>query len=209
MADRTTPSGDDQLALLRSGEPAEWQEFLTRHRDRLVRMIAVRMDRRLKGRLDASDVIQDAYAEANARLDEYLRNPTMPPHLWLRFLVGQRLLIAARQHLGAAARDADREQSWPGSTADGLAAHLMDRATGPDERAAKQELFTYLRDALAGMDDADREVLTLRHFEQLSNLEAAAVLGIEPSAASKRYVRALARLHEILSARPELLELLR
>jgi RNA polymerase sigma-70 factor (ECF subfamily) len=174
-----------------------------------VRMIAVRMDRRLKGRLDASDVIQDAYAEANARLDEYLRNPTMPPHLWLRFLVGQRLLIAARQHLGAAARDADREQSWPGSTADGLAAHLMDRATGPDERAAKQELFTYLRDALAGMDDADREVLTLRHFEQLSNLEAAAVLGIEPSAASKRYVRALARLHEILSARPELLELLR
>jgi len=93
-------------------------------------------------------------------------------------------------------------------TADGLAAHLIDRTTGPDEKAAKQELYAHLRDALAGMDATDREVLTLRHFEQLSNSEAAAVLGIEPAAASKRYVRALARLHDIVSARPELKELL-
>lgn len=204
----TSPSDADQLTRLRSREPAAWQDFLARNRDRLVRMIAVRMDRRLRGRLDASDVIQDAYAEANARLDEYLHNPTMPPQLWLRFLVGQRLLLAARQHLGTAARDADRERPWPESTADGLAAHLIDRTTGPDEKAAKQELYAHLRDALAGMDAIDREVLTLRHFEQLSNTEAAAVLGIEPAAASKRYVRALARLHDIVSSRPELMELL-
>ena len=205
----TTHPDAELIASFRAGESAAWDDFLSRNRDRLVRMIAVRMDRRLRGRLDASDVLQDAYTEANSRLDEYLKNPTMPPHLWLRFLVGQRLMLAARQHLGVAARDVQREQAWPGSTADGLAAHLMDRATGPDEKAAKQELFAYLRDSLAGMDDTDREVLTLRHFEQLSNVEAAAVLEIEPAAASKRYVRALARLHEILSSRPELLELLR
>lgn len=208
-ADRPLPPSDtDLLAQLRAGGPA-WDDFLARNRDRLVRMIAVRMDRRLRGRLDASDVIQDAYAEASDRLSEYLKNPTMPPQLWLRFLVGQRLMISARRHLGTAARDADREQPLPATTADGLAAHLMDRATGPDEKTAKQELFAYLRDALAAMDDTDREVLTLRHFEQLSNVEAAGVLGIEPAAASKRYVRALARLHDILSARPELLEALR
>lgn len=193
--------------LERGGVPA-WERFLTENRPRLVRMIAVRMDRRLKGRLDASDVIQDAYAEAHGRLAAYLERPTMPPTLWLRFLVGQRLLLAARQHLGTAARAAGREQAWPESTADGLAAHLMDRATGPDVKAAREELFAYLRGALAGMAPADREVLTLRHFEQLSNAEAAAALGVEPAAASKRYVRALDRLHAILSARPGLLEAL-
>ena len=185
-----------------------WDRFLSRYRPRLVRMIAVRMDRRLKGRLDASDVIQDAYAEAHGRLAEYLKEPTMPPALWLRFLVGQRLLLAARQHLGTAARDAAREQPWPESTADGLAEHLMDRASGPAEKAAKRELFEYLRAALASMAPAEREVLTLRHFEQLTNAEAAAVMGVEPAAASKRYVRALDRLHAILSARPELMEAL-
>src|SRR5262245_50285202 len=124
------PTDSELLGRLAAGDPAAWDDFLGDNRARLVRMIAVRMDRRLRGRLDASDVIQDAYAEANARLQEYLKNPTMPPHLWLRFLVGQRLLISARQHLGAAARDAGREQAWPDSTADGLAAHLIDRATG-------------------------------------------------------------------------------
>lgn len=204
-----SPSDSELLDRLLAGDTVAWDEFLSRNRDRLVRMIAVRMDRRLRGRFDASDVIQDAYAEASDRLSEYLKNPTMPPHLWLRFLVGQRLMIAARQHLGVAARDVGREQAWPGSTADGLAAHLMDRATGPDEQAAKQELFAYLRQALAEMDDTDREVLTLRHFEQMTNVEVAGVLGIEPAAASKRYVRALTRLHEIACARPELMEVLR
>ncbi|HUR54597.1 MAG TPA: sigma-70 family RNA polymerase sigma factor [Gemmataceae bacterium] len=193
--------------LERGGAPA-WDQFLRENRARLVRMIAVRMDRRLKGRLDASDVIQDAYAEAHGRLAEYLKSPSMPPNLWLRFLVGQRLLLAARQHLGTAARDAGREQGWPESTADGLAAHLVDRATGPDVKAEKQELYEYLRAALASLDAGDREVLTLRHFEQLTNAEVAGVLRVEPAAASKRYVRALDRLHTILSARPELLEVL-
>jgi RNA polymerase sigma-70 factor (ECF subfamily) len=197
------------LRELERGDVEVWERLLRENRPRLVRMIAVRMDRRLKGRLDASDVIQDAYAEAHTRLPDYLKNPSMPLSLWLRFLVGQRLLIAARQHLVTAARDAGREQRWPDSTADGLAEHLMDCATGPDEKAARQELFHYLRESIAAMDPTDREVLTLRHFEQLTNAEVATVLGIETAAASKRYVRALDRLHAILSARPELLEALR
>ncbi len=195
----------DLLERLRS-DPNAWDRFLSEHRARLRRMIALRLDRRLQGRLDASDVIQDAYAEATARLSEYLDNPTLPPYLWLRFIAGQRLLIAARRHLGAEARNAAREEAWPQSTADGLAAHLVDHATGPIEKAEKEEALVYLRTALAAMDQHDRDVLTLRHFEQLSNAEAASVLGIEPAAASKRYIRALGRLQEILTGRAELFE---
>jgi RNA polymerase sigma-70 factor, ECF subfamily len=114
--------------------------------------------------------------------------------------------MAVRRHLGADVRNAAREEELPHSTADGLAAHLVDRATGPIEKAEKEEALTYLRHALAGMSSDDRDVLTLRHFEQLSNVEAATVLGIEPAAASKRYIRALGRLQEILAARAELFE---
>jgi RNA polymerase sigma-70 factor (ECF subfamily) len=196
----------DLLQRLRTRDPAAWDRFLSEHRARLRRMIALRLDRRLQGRLDASDVIQDAYTEATMRLDEYLANPTLPPYLWLRFIASQRLLIAARHHLGAEVRNAAREEGWPQSTADGLAAHLVDHATGPIEKVEKAEALAYLRGALAGMDAQDRDVLTLRHFEQLSNGETATVLGIEAAAASKRYIRALGRLQEILAARAELFE---
>jgi RNA polymerase sigma-70 factor, ECF subfamily len=202
------PAGADGelLQRLRARDPDAWERFLGEHRSRLRRMIALRLDRRLQGRLDASDVIQDAYTEATTRLDEYLANPTLPPYLWLRFIASQRLLIAVRRHLGAEVRNAAREEVWPQSTADGLAAHLVDNATGPIEKAEKEEALAYLRSSLAAMDDQDRDVLTLRHFEQLSNAEAATVLGIEAAAASKRYIRALGRLQEILAARAELFE---
>ena len=203
--------GTDWLPVLRAGGAAAWDRFLAEHRARLRRMIGLRLDRRLLGRLDASDVIQDAYAEATARLNEYLSGPTLPPYLWLRFIAGQRLLITARRHIGAAARDATREVAHVArenlhSTADGLAAHLVDQATGPLDKVVKEEAFAYLRAALAAMDDGDRDVLTLRHFEHLSNADTATVLGIEPAAASKRYIRALGRLQEILARRRDLFE---
>jgi len=195
---------DRLLARLKAQDPGAWDELLAIHRARLHRAVTFRLDRRLRGRVDASDVIQEACLEAHERLPEYLSRPTMPIHLWLRFLVGQRILIVHRQHLGTAMRDPGREQAWVGSTADGLADHLLAAGPSPSEDAARAEAHAYLRAALDGMDDIDREVLTLRHFEQMTNVEVAQLMGIEPAAASKRYLRALGRLQEILAARPEL-----
>lgn len=180
---------------------------LEKHRDRLRRMVRLRLDRRLQGRVDASDVIQDAFAEAAMRYDEYAADPPMPFFLWLRFLTRQRLLILHRKHLGAQVRDAAREVSlyqgaWPEATSAALAAQLVGRNTSPSNAAVRAEMKIQVQDALNGMDAVDREVLSLRHFERLSNIEAAQELGIQEAAASQRYVRALARLREILIALP-------
>ena len=182
-------------------------ELLGRHREQLHRMVALRLDRRLQGRVDPSDIIQEAYIDASARLAEYARQPDMPFFLWLRFLTGQRLLRVHRQHLGAEMRDVAREVSLyrgalPAATSAALAAQLLGRDTRPSEAAVRAERSIRLQEALNSMEPLDREVLALRHFEQLSNGEAARVLGLQESAAAKRYVRALKRLRLILDARP-------
>jgi RNA polymerase sigma-70 factor (ECF subfamily) len=170
-------------------------------------MVALRLDQRLRGRIDPSDVLQEAQLEAAGRLDDYLRDPAVPFFLWLRFLVGQRLAIVNRRHLGAEARDAGREvaidrAALPRATSAALAAQLLGRDTRPSEALARAERKLRLGEALEGMDPLNREVMALRHFEQLSNAEAARVLGLRESAASKRYIRALTRLKAILSAMP-------
>ena len=170
-------------------------------------MVALRLDRRLQGRVDPSDVIQEACLDAARRLPEYHQNPTMPFFLWLRLLAGQRLVDEHRRHLGAAARDAGREISLyrgalPETTSAALAAQLLGRLTTPSQAAMRAERKIRLQEALNSLDPIDREVLALRHFEQLSNGEAAAVLGLDKSAASKRYARALIRLKEILASLP-------
>jgi RNA polymerase sigma-70 factor (ECF subfamily) len=170
-------------------------------------MVALRLDRRLQGRVDASDIIQEAHLEATARLREYARNPAMPWFVWLRFLVGQQLMTVHRRHLGAQARDAGREISihqgaLPEATSASLAARLLGRNTRASEALARAERRLRLEEALNRMDPLDREVLALRHFEQLSNVETAAVLGIHESAASKRYLRALKRIKEVLAQMP-------
>ena len=131
----------------------------------------------------------------------------MPFFLWLRFLAGQRLVDENRKHLGAAARDAGREISLyhgalPETSSAALAAHLLGRLTVPSQAAIRAERKIRLQEALNSLDPIDREVLALRHFEELSNTEAAAVLGLDKSAASKRYARALIRLKEILASMP-------
>lgn len=178
-------------------------DLLETHRERLRRMVRLRLDRRLQGRIDASDVIQDAFAEASTRYDEYVADPPMPFFLWLRFLTRQRLLVLHRKHLGAQVRDASRDVSlyqgaWPEATSAALAAQLVGRNTSPSNAAVRAEMKIRVQDALNTMDAVDREVLSLRHFERLSNVEAARELGIQEAAASQRYVRALARLREIL-----------
>jgi RNA polymerase sigma-70 factor (ECF subfamily) len=170
-------------------------------------MVELRLDPRLQGRLDVSDVIQEAYLTASAQLADYLRKPTIPFLLWLRLVTGQKLVALHRHHLGTKARDAGREVSLnrgalPAAGSAALASNLIGREPSPSQAAREAEQRRWLQEALDRMDPLDREVLALRHFEQLTNAEAAQVLGLEVSAASKRYVRALQRLKEILSAMP-------
>lgn len=182
-------------------------QLLERDRDRLRRMVALRLDRRLYGRIDPSDVIQEAQLEAAERLAEYLRNPTMPFFLWLRLIAGQRLLALHRRHLGAQMRTASRDVSLdrgalPQASSAALAARLLGRLTSPSAAAVKAEMKARLREALDSMNAIDREVLTLRHFEQLTTFETAQELGISEETAKKRHVRALKRLKAILTSLP-------
>jgi RNA polymerase sigma-70 factor (ECF subfamily) len=170
-------------------------------------MVALRLDPRVQGRVDPSDIVQEAYLEISRRLREYLREPKLPFFLWLRLVTGQKLMLAHRRHLGVKARNAGREVSlyrgaYPEASSATLAARLMGKITTPSQAAVKAELKLRVQAALNSMEAIDREVLTLRHFEQLSNAETALVLGLKQSAACNRYLRALERLRSILAAMP-------
>jgi RNA polymerase sigma-70 factor (ECF subfamily) len=195
------------LQQVAAGDQTVWGDLLERHRSRLRRMVELRLDPRLRGRLDASDVVQEAYLTASVQLAEYLKAPAIAFPLWLRLVTSQKLLLLHRHHLGTKARDAGLQISidrgaLPAASSDALATQLIGREPSPSEAAAALEQRRRLQEALDRMDPLDREVLALRHFEQLTNAEAAQVLGLEPSAASKRYVRALQRVKETLSAMP-------
>jgi RNA polymerase sigma-70 factor (ECF subfamily) len=208
MSDAWSENPSEVGRLIRraaAGDPEGWRALFERDRERLRRMVALRMDRRLQGRIDPSDVIQEAHIEAMTRLPEYLRQPTMPFFLWLRLLVGQRLNFLHCRHLGAQARNAGREvrlyhRALPEATSAALAARLLGRLTQPSQAAVRAERKIRIQTALNEMDQIDREILALRHFEQLSNDEAAQALGLSKSAASKRYIRAVERLKGALAA---------
>lgn len=195
---------NDLLRRAAAGDRNALGELFAKHRDRLRLMVRLRIDQRLQGRIDPSDVLQETYVEALERFDGYVTKPTMPFFLWLRFLTAQRLVTFHRQHLGFQARDADREVSLldgavPGASSAVLAAELVGAQSTPSHVAMRAERQRQLQEALERMDAMDREVLVLRHFEQLTNTEVAQVLQLKESAASRRYSRALWRLTEILS----------
>ncbi len=198
---------DQLLERLAAGDREVWGDILARHRERLRWMVALRLDPRLQGRLDPSDVIQEAFLTASVQLEGYLQKPTMPFFLWLRAITGQKMIALHRHHLGKKIRDAGREVSLlnralPEASSAALAAQLLGHETRPSQAAMREELETRVHEALDGMDPIDREVLVLRHFEQLNNAEVAQVLELRESAASKRYIRALRRLKEILKEIP-------
>jgi RNA polymerase sigma-70 factor (ECF subfamily) len=185
------------------GDLGTLAELFTKNRDRLRRMVELRLDRRLMGRLGVSDVLQESYLEAARSFPSYLRSREAPFFLWLRCLTGRKLLNLHRHHLGAKARDVRREISLgqggiPDATSEALAAHLLARGTSPSEAAMRAERRLRVEEALNQMDANDREVLVLRHFEQLSTAETAEVLGIREAAAVKRHLRALKRLKSAL-----------
>ena len=191
------------LELARAGDQHAVGALFEGHRERLERLLTLRLDRRLRGRVDAADALQDAFVEATRRLDDYLRSPTMPFYLWLRFIACQRLQALCREHLGTRKRDVRREtplddRAFPEATSEALAAQLMGKLTSPSQAAMRAEMRVRLRNAIESMDPTLREVIALRHFEDLTNAEAAQVLSLDESTASKRYIRALKRLREIL-----------
>src|SRR5262245_7416476 len=191
-------AGGDQEAL---------RSLLAKYHHRLKRMVHLRLSRRLAGRVDDSDVLQEAYIEVARRLDEYARQPALPFFLWLRHLTGLKLSEVHRRHLGTQLRDADREVTLHrgGLTlADSasLAAQLLGTLTTPSQAAIKAETRLLVQDALNGMDPIDRELLALKHFRQLGPAEIAEVLGLSTAGAGSRYLRAIKRLREILSRIP-------
>jgi RNA polymerase sigma-70 factor, ECF subfamily len=198
MGTRLNMSDSIEDDLSESGS-VDLEELLDRYRDRLTRMVRLRMDQRLQGRIDPSDVIQEATIEASRRMESYLQDRPMTLFLWLRWLVSEQLIMQSRRHLGAEKRDAGREisidnQGYGDMSSQLLAAQIVGSITGPSAAAIRAERRLRVQQALEQLDHADREIIALRSFEQLTRAETAVVLDIEESAAGKRYVRALKRL---------------
>jgi RNA polymerase sigma-70 factor, ECF subfamily len=196
---------------IEQGDESALVELFARQRQRLKRMVKLRLDRRLQGRIDPSDVLQEACIDVVRRAREFVASPSMPVFLWLRWITGQKLLALHRRHLGSKMRAAGMEVSLhqgvlPQATSVSLAAMLLGRLTSPTRAAQRAELQLRLQDALNGMDPVDREILTLRHFEELDNNETAQVLGLSKTAASNRYIRALKRLKDSLAGMPGFFE---
>jgi len=199
-----TNDNDERVRLAAQGDAESWEALVAETRQRLRRLVTFRLDHRLQGRIDPSDVLQDAYLEAWRHLEAYTQLPSMPFFLWLRGIAGNKLRELHRHHLGTRMRDPRREVSifdggMSETTTTALAAGLLGNFPRASEEAIRLEVSIRLENALNAMDPIDREVLALRHFEQLSPAETAQVLGIKEKAAGMRYVRALRRLKEILS----------
>jgi RNA polymerase sigma-70 factor (ECF subfamily) len=191
-----------------AGDRAVLTDLFQHHRDRLRRMVELRLDARLQGRVDASDVLQDGFLDAAARVESYARDPKLPLFLWLRLIVSERLAIYHRRHLGTRMRDVAQEVSLyreptPQASSAALASMLLGRLTSPSNAAIRAEQVLRVQEAINSLHPLDREVVALRHFEQLTRAETARVLGITEEAGAKRYVRALKKLKTILAAMRE------
>ncbi len=200
---------EEELARLESGGQQALAELFSQYQGRLKQMVRFRLDQRLWGRVDPADVLQESFIETSRRLPEYLSAPAVPVFVWLRTMTLQVLINVHRRHLGAKMRSAALEVSMhrPGdgqATSLSLAARLAANLTSPSQAAVREEMVNSLRIAFDTMDPIDREVLALRHFEELSNAETAEILGLQKSAASNRYMRALNRLRTVMaSAAPD------
>lgn len=185
---------------LRAGDEAKLAPLFECYRERLLRMVNFRIHPRLVGRLDPEDILQDTYIEAGKRIDAFTGDDK-PFLVWIRLITQQTMIDLHRKHLGAKMRNAGREVSAPASGT--LSGFFVGHITSPSRAVMREEARVKIEQALESMDEIDREVLLLRHFEELSNKEAAAVLGIQENAASNRYVRALGRLKGYLGSLAE------
>jgi len=203
------PESEQTLELLKhagAGDRDAVNRLIERHRESLRRMVQLRLDRALAGRVDASDVVQDVLLEASRRLSEYLDNAKLPFHLWLRELAKDHVIDAHRRHRKAQRRSVDRERSLAPQFGDrsslDLAGQLRDDELTPAAATIRKELEFRFLSALDQLEEDDAEIVLMRHHEQLSNSETAQALGLSPAAAGMRYLRALRRLRAILAERP-------
>jgi len=205
------PDGDATAELLvnvRDGQSQAVEELLDRHRDSLRRMISLRLDQRLMQRIDVSDVVQDVLIEANRRLIDYVNHPTIPFHLWIRQIAKDRIIDAHRRHRMSAKRSVDREQAAaagpPDQSTMEFANQFRDGQLTPAAAATQRELAQHIEMAIQHLRGNDRDIILMRHYEQLNNQEIAQSLGLSEPAASMRYLRAIKRLREVIESLPEL-----
>ncbi len=197
----------ERLRRAAAGDEQALRGLLADYQDRLKRMIHLRLSRRLAGRIDDSDVLQEAFLDITRKLPSYAREPKLPLFLWMRHLTALKLAEVHRRHLGTQLRDADREVTLhrgglPMADSVSLAAQLLGTFSTPSHAVIKAETRLLVQEALNGMDPIDREVLALKHFEQLSTSEIASVLGLSKAGAGSRYLRAIKRLRAILEQIP-------
>jgi RNA polymerase sigma-70 factor (ECF subfamily) len=202
------PDTEELLRQASLGVPDAAEQLLARHRSRLRKMVAWRLDRRLAARVDPSDVVQEVLAEASRKFDRYLREQPLPFYPWLRTLAWERIAALYRRHVRAGGRSVLREEpgvlQLPEESAAELAERLVTSATSPSQQALRAEARQRVHQALGQLGERDREVLTLRHLEGLTVAEAAEVLGVSPGAVKVRHLRALERLRNLLDkAYPE------
>ena len=210
MAKRLWPDDEETEHLLQSargGDASAVNHLLEQHRQPVRRLVQMRLDRRVQQRVDVSDVVQEVMVEASKRLQNYLENPEMAFHLWLRQIAWDHIIDTYRRHRVSAKRSMDREQPMAAAGTDQstveLAIQLCDPGITPAAAATQQEIARRVEEAIGQLADQDREIITMRHFQHLSNLEIADALGLNPPAASMRYLRAIRRLRELLDERYE------
>jgi RNA polymerase sigma-70 factor (ECF subfamily) len=207
--------GDSTTALIeraRERDATAIGALLNKYRDRLHRFVSIRMDDRLRGRVDPSDVIQEANLAASRQMPDFFQHEELPFYIWLRLIAAQKLVGLHRHHLHVKARNARRDvrffNALPNASSALLAAQLLGRTTGPSEAAIRAEQQRRLKEVLDGMEPTDREIIVLRHFEQLSNSEASRLMGWNESTTSTRHLRALKRLKTIVASMPEFRDLM-
>jgi RNA polymerase sigma-70 factor (ECF subfamily) len=204
LTDNNSAETASLLARTRGGDRAALDQLFDRHHARLRRMVDLRLDRRLAGRVDPAELVRGACRDAAGRFDEYLRAPDRPVFLWLRERVAERLAEIHRRHFGEADAAAGTElslyrEALPAASSAALAACLLGRNPSTGNATLAVQRVLRVQDGLNSLDPIDRELLALRHFEQLTREEAAHVLAVEEATATRRYIRALKKLNELLA----------
>ena len=197
-----TGTPDDERRMLIEGGQTAMASLFSAYRDRLERIVSFRLDPRIRGRIDAGDILQEAFLEASDRLQSYLASADVSFFVWLRQQTLQTMVDVHRRQFRQK-RDVNREIHFASNgmsdgTSVSIAQCLIGQLTSPSQAVVKAEEMQALQEGLNSMNEVDREVLALRHFEQLGNNQVAEILGLTPTAASNRYLRAAARLSEIL-----------